>query len=328
MSYLFDNELESKINKSAIELLLYSRSKALNDMSLSNGSYEIEITDVKKEENNVIVEFKENDTFNFKFMKDITSKASGITNTFTFIKKGNEYKIESIRKVQDYYIMFTNELDNIKSDKDIENLLKNYKDTIDLEFENLKKSQEEFLKEGIPSFKCDNKYDREKALQYAKKYITTRNKEWAVYDEYGGNCQNFASQVIYNGGIPMDIIGSGDEQWKHYGTEIIESNEKKGRSSSWTGVSKFYQYAKNNSGFGLCAITDANIFSGEIGDITQVGYNDSWNHTLVVVGNIKKKDLILDLLVNSNTINIENYPLQGYVYPNKRLIKIMGWNNS
>ena len=35
---------------------------------------------------------------------------------------------------------------------------------------------------------------------------------------------------------------------------------------------------------------------------------------------------ITDLLINSNSLNLENYPLSGYVYPNKRIIKILGWN--
>ena len=35
---------------------------------------------------------------------------------------------------------------------------------------------------------------------------------------------------------------------------------------------------------------------------------------------------ITDLLINSNSINLENYPLSGYVYPDKRVIKILGWN--
>ena len=40
-----------------------------------------------------------------------------------------------------------------------------------------------------------------------------------------------------------------------------------------------------------------------------------------------KNGNILDLLLNSNTVNMENYPLQGYVYPLKRIIKILGYND-
>ena len=58
-------------------------------------------------------------------------------------------------------------------------------------------------KEDTITKTCDYKYDRTKALNYAKKYVTSRNSEWSNYSEYGGNCQNFASQVVYSGGVSM-----------------------------------------------------------------------------------------------------------------------------
>ena len=172
---------------------------------------------------------------------------------------------------------------------------------------------------------CDYKYDRTKALNYAKKYVTSRNSKWSNFSEYGGNCQNFASQVVYNGGVPMDL--QGDAIWKFYGETLNETKNKSGRSPSWTGVTQFYDYAKSNKGYGLCSEVDINPFYSEAGDIGQVGYNNNYRHTVVIIGNVKDNNgKITDLLINSNSLNLENYPLSGYVYPNKRIIKILGWN--
>ena len=126
----------------------------------------------------------------------------------------------------------------------------------------------------------------------------------------------------------MDYDGDISVQWKHYASNVDESQTEKGRSYSWTGVTWFYTYAKNNTGKGLVAKVDANYYSAEEADLVQVGYNNEYRHTAVVSGYVKDADgNIIDLTLNSNTINLENYPLQGYVYPMKRVIKILGYND-
>ena len=50
-------------------------------------------------------------------------------------------------------------------------------------------------------------YDRQAAAAYADRYVDERNDAWPDYAGSGGNCQNFASQVLLAGGIPMDIYG-------------------------------------------------------------------------------------------------------------------------
>jgi hypothetical protein len=156
------------------------------------------------------------------------------------------------------------------------------------------------------------------------KYANSRNDKYYDYSDVGGNCANYGSQTIYAGGIPMDI--KGDYEWKYYGTGVDENNAKKGRSNSWTSTSYFYDYAKNNDGFGMCADTDVNLFYAEGGDIIQVGYS-GYTHTTVVVGKALKDSKIVDIIINSNTVGLENYPLLGYTYQNKRLIKILGYND-
>lgn len=323
---------EAYINQTAISLLINSRKLERNKMTIGNAKYDIIFDDIDNENDTVTVKVLENDYFHFDFMKDIESKTYEVENTFVLKKTNNTYKIKSLRKVQDFYVMITNEYKTGKSDKDAKKELDKMKEDYISDFKDEVSDFKTYLsryenKKDTITKTCDYKYDRTKALSYAKKYVTNRNSEWSNFSEYGGNCQNFASQVVYNGGVPMDL--QGDAIWKYYGDTLNETKNKSGRSPSWTGVTFFYDYAKANEGYGLCAEVDINPFYAEAGDIGQVGYNNNYRHTVVIIGNVKDKNgKITDLLINSNSLNLENYPLSGYVYPNKRIIKILGWNKA
>lgn len=125
----------------------------------------------------------------------------------------------------------------------------------------------------------------------------------------------------------MDYIGH--DQWKYYSDYLNEDNEKSGRSTSWVATYYFYYYAKNNSGYGMCADVDINLFYAQMGDVIHVGYKDDtkYSHTTLVSKIIKKDDKVVDILVNSNTTGLKDYPVLGYIYQNKRLIKILGYND-
>ena len=43
------------------------------------------------------------------------------------------------------------------------------------------------------------KYNKEKALQYAKKWAMDRNPEYYNFDTVGGDCTSFISQIMYSG---------------------------------------------------------------------------------------------------------------------------------
>lgn len=332
MTNLFSNDSyeEAYINQTAISTLVNIRKLERNDMTILDAKYDIIYKDIKKENNKITVTFLENDYLHFNFMKNIESKVYDIENTIVF---NNNYEILSVRKVQDFYVMITNKYETGKSNKEAKKKLDEIKNKHIADYKKQIKilnAQNTKFKNGKnkPIKKCDNKYDRKKALKYAKKYVINKNKDWMDYASIGGNCQNFASQVLYAGGIPMDTIGNSSLQWKNYGSKLDETNNKSGRSSSWTTVPHFYDYAKNNTGFGLCSKVDVNPFYAEAGDIAQVGYDEEYRHTVVIIGNIKdNNNKIIDLLINSNSVNLVNYPLSGYVYPYKRVIKIFGWNN-
>ena len=154
----------------------------------------------------------------------------------------------------------------------------------------------------------------------------SRNPEWADYSDYGGNCQNFASQCLCAGGIPMDIQGGA--VWKWYGSTPSQTAEAQGRSASWTGVGSFRSYALENTGFGLVSQVDAPYYAGQPGDLIQMGDATVWAHTVVIRQLVRDgTGRTVDYLIHSNTNDMENYPASLYGYPELALIAIAGWND-
>lgn len=168
-------------------------------------------------------------------------------------------------------------------------------------------------------------YDWQAALAYADEYAMDRNGAWTDYSSVGGNCQNYVSQCLLAGGIPMDISGSA--VWKWYGSTPSNSARAEGRSTSWTGAGSFRTYAEDNTGFGLVAQVDAPYYSGRPGDLIQMGTEGVWRHVVII------RDLVtdgagntVDYLINSNTNDMRNFPASLYCYPIFSLTRIAGWN--
>ena len=165
---------------------------------------------------------------------------------------------------------------------------------------------------------ADEPYNREAALAYADQYAMDRNPEWADFSSSGGNCQNYVSQCLLAGGIPVDPYG--DAVWT-YGSGEYQ------RSTSWAGVISFLRYARNNTGFGLVSLPDAPYYSGQPGDLIQMGTEESWHHVVII------RDVVtdeagnpIDYLINSNTNDMSSYPASLYGYPVFSLTRVIGWN--
>lgn len=47
-------------------------------------------------------------------------------------------------------------------------------------------------------------YNRNSAVEYARKWALGRNPKYANFDGMGGDCTNFASQCLYAGGCKMN----------------------------------------------------------------------------------------------------------------------------
>ncbi len=171
----------------------------------------------------------------------------------------------------------------------------------------------------------DHAYDRDAAVAYARQWVGQRNPKWYEYDSIGGNCQNFVSQALLAGGVPMDYTKPG--LWKWYGDTPNSSYNSSGRSPAWTEVNAFYNYAKENRGYGLVASVDVPYDGGEVGDVIHLGTSETWRHTVLITEVIRDSDgYVIDYLVASNTADYLNFPVSAYYYPVKQLIKIYGYN--
>ncbi len=330
LTKLFSNEKkeESYLAQTTLDLEIYHHSLQLNDMRLKKAYYDIKIKKVKIKDNKIIIDFTEDNYYNYNYLNDITSIMYDVDNEIILNKDNEKYTIDSIRVEKDNYIIFTSLLEDDFTIQDVDLLKEKYKNYIKTESEKNKNLLVEANSQKyIPKKECEHKYDREKAVNYSYKYIQDRNDYYLDYSNLGGNCANYASQSIHEGGIPMDY--KGNEQWKYYSDELNENNVKRGRSSSWSSTYYFYYYAKNNTGFGLCSEVDLNLFYAEPGDIIHIGYKDNniYSHTTLVSRVAKDKNSIIDILVNSNTSNLKDVPVSSFIYHNKRLIKILGYND-
>ena len=152
-------------------------------------------------------------------------------------------------------------------------------------------------------------YNRKGVIDYAKEWALKRNPKYFNFDNFGGDCTNFASQCLYYGSNVMNYTPTFG--W-YYKTSFD-------RTPSWTGVEFFFNFLLNNQGLGPFGST-TNISDILIGDFVQLGHqNDDFYHTLIVTDIIDN-----ELLVSAHTFDVFNKPLRQYSYDKLRCIHIKG----
>ena len=154
-------------------------------------------------------------------------------------------------------------------------------------------------------------YNRDKAVAYAKQWAYSRNPEFYDFQELGGDCTNFASQVIYAGCGVMNYTPI-------YGWYYISLNN---RSPSWTGVNQLYTFLTTNTAEGPRGKV-VDLSEIEKGDIIQLDFNGdgSFDHTPVVVD--VGAGTPETILVAAHTNDAAWRPLSSYNYAAYRPIKI------
>ena len=153
------------------------------------------------------------------------------------------------------------------------------------------------------------KYNREKAVAYAKKWAYSRNPKYYNYDKIGGDCTNFISQCIY--------AGSGIMNYNENGWYYKNANNK---SPSWTGVEFLYNFIVQNKGISIFGkeVDDNQV---DIGDIIQLSFDGNiYGHTLIIVNRE-------NLSIASHTFDSYDRKLSSYNYKKARFIHIEGVRN-
>lgn len=319
---LFSDEEQAALADSAIDFQISLRQMQDADYTLASWSYSLTLNEITQEEDGSLHIFaRENNTQNFNQNPEIASERYGGYHLFELEQMEGSWKIRSHMMFDAVYMMLWSEGGGEEAALRYAEAVPEY---LRLAQEQLQEREADREREP-GELQAQYAYDRQAAAAYADRYVDERNDAWPDYAGSGGNCQNFASQVLLAGGIPMDIYG--DAVWKWYSDEVSNGPGAQGRSSSWTGVNQFVEYAAANTGYGLVAETEAPYFSGEPGDLLHMGIDGDWGHTVVIASAVTNgQGEVVDYLVDSNTGNLRNYPASLYGYPEIILTRIGGWN--
>lgn len=165
-------------------------------------------------------------------------------------------------------------------------------------------------------------YNRKMSIDYMNKYYNSYNKKYYDYTNLGGNCTNYASQILNFSGIPFSKVISNPtyQNWYYFGP-----NYPNQRTSTWTGATMFRKYFGDIQGIGqkvaksmkTYTISQAiDDFSDIVlmvlpGDIISHGHNlDTSYHTQIVY---KVDYANNDIIVSQNTSNSKSISLYEYL---------------
>lgn len=161
-------------------------------------------------------------------------------------------------------------------------------------------------------------YNRERAVEYARRWALSRNPLFYDFTGGGGNCTNFVSQSLLAGSLimnPTETFG-----WYYVDVE--------NRAPSWTGVREFYEFmcglgdfpARNDRQGPYCEeITRERV---EIGDVVQLSNMQGiFYHSLLVSGFENG-----DILVCAQSNDALDRPLSTYSFAKARFLHVLGVN--
>ncbi len=154
-------------------------------------------------------------------------------------------------------------------------------------------------------------YDRSKAVAYAHEWAYGRNPRYYNFEHIGGDCTNFASQVIYAGAGVMNHTPT-------FGWYYYHINR---RSPSWTGVEYLYRFLVGNSGAGpVAAVVDA--AQAEPGDLVQLSFDgQTFGHSPVIVA-VGTRPSPSNILIAAHTYDSDNRALDSYQFEKARFLHI------
>lgn len=155
------------------------------------------------------------------------------------------------------------------------------------------------------------KYNREAALEYAKKWAYKRNPDYLNFDNLGGDCTNFVSQCLFAGCQTMNFTPI-------YGWYYNNSYD---RSPSWSGCKFLYEFLTTNKGKGPFGI-DVDKEFARLGDVVQFVKNENeFSHSAIITSISDDK-----IFVAAHSSNSFNREIESYNFEKVRYIHILGVN--
>lgn len=160
-------------------------------------------------------------------------------------------------------------------------------------------------------------YDRERAVEYARRWALSRNPLFEDFSRVGGDCTSFVSQCVLAGGCIMD-------RRLPFGWFYASPDD---RAPAWSGVEFFYDYLVGDGGFSPPERRVGPFGEkiqpamAEAGDVIQLadGSGDYY-HTLIVVGRLGN-----ELLVAAHTDDALDRPLSSYDFAALRCVRVWGF---
>ena len=152
-------------------------------------------------------------------------------------------------------------------------------------------------------------YDRAAAVSYAHQWAMGRNPAYYNFEELGGDCTNFASQVLYAGAGVMDFRPV-------YGWFYRSLND---RAPAWTSVEYLHQYLTRETqtpGPMAVEVTEGELEPGDLVQLNMTG--ERYQHTPVVVA------VGREVLVAAHSLDSDFRPLSTYSYVSARFLHIYG----
>lgn len=176
--------------------------------------------------------------------------------------------------------------------------------------------EEQASLEDISTCATTSSFNRTAMYNYAYNNYNKRPSQWGNFDELGGDCTNFVSQIIYAGGAPFDTTGN--YTWYYKGM----SN----RAPAWTSVTSLHNYLVNNDYIGPQGkVASSNAaYIAMIGDVIQIdfGNDGTYDHSTSIVHH--QTSITSQTTVAAHSSNRWNYPINNFS-GTKRWIHLTGY---
>lgn len=158
-------------------------------------------------------------------------------------------------------------------------------------------------------------YNRDRAVEYARRWALSRNPLFADFTGGGGNCTNFVSQALLAGSSVMDFTPT----FGWYYRSIDD------RAPAWSSVESLFDFlTKSNDFAGLVsqgpnAIVARSPEDIAIGDVVQLANSEGdFYHTLIISGFSDG-----DILVCAHSNDALDRPLSSYNFTSMRILHIV-----
>lgn len=248
--------------KMIVDTTIEFRKMQIEDLTFDNYKLSLDINVLDLENNEARVEVYESSVINYNGFPGVNSEIEGLFNEIELVKVDGKWLIKSVEyediirdELEDYseqLIADTSKrtaiyTESIETNGDLKEaaqnkLLTDAKNDVDNYKKEIQDAENGIVNDDAINFKASRaalkSYNRSKAVSYARNNVgKSVISGFANFESMGGDCTNFVSACLFNGGIPMDRTGS--NQW--YYTSMSK------RAPSWTGAEYLRRYLVGNN---------------------------------------------------------------------------------